>query len=157
MKRYVLYGLSVVVALSAAADVISPARALERVRDMAAVPSRVASLRGGSAVEPMLTVDAADGSGQAAVYVFSSRDKAGGYMVLSADDDARPLLGYADAGPCDADDMPSNMKAWLDFYAEEIAAMRAAGDDDNTGKYMAVGRPQRDPVTNAPKSAGSPP
>ena len=77
MKRYVLYGLSVVVALSAAADVISPARALERVRDMAAVPSRVASLRGGSAVEPMLTVDAADGSGQAAVYVFSSRDKAG--------------------------------------------------------------------------------
>lgn len=146
MKRYILYGLSAVVALSAAADVISPARALERVRDMAAVPSRVASLRGGSAVEPMLTVDAADGSGQAAVYVFSSRDKSGGYMVLSADDEARPLLGYADAGPCDADDMPSNMKAWLDFYAEEIAAMRAAGDDDSTGKYMAVGRPQRDPV-----------
>ncbi|MCM1222777.1 MAG: C10 family peptidase, partial [Lachnospiraceae bacterium] len=64
--------------------------------------------------------------GQPSTYIF---DKAGsaGYLVLSADDAAAPVLGYADEGTFDKDNIPDNMRYWLDMYAEEIAWARANG------------------------------
>ena len=53
-----------------------------------------------------------------AVYVFSSE---GRFLITSADDRVRSCLGYGD-GMIDAANIPCNVEAWLQGYADEIAA-----------------------------------
>lgn len=59
---------------------------------------------------------------QAALYVFAQED---GYVLVSADDRARTILGYAD-GAFDVQNMPENMRAWLQMYADEIARLASS-------------------------------
>ena len=54
-----------------------------------------------------------------AVYVFNGED---GFVLVSAEDDARAILGYSDHGRFDATDMPENMQFWLQMYADELAS-----------------------------------
>ena len=54
-----------------------------------------------------------------AVYVFNGED---GFVLVSAEDDARAVLGYSDHGRFDATDMPKNMQFWLQMYADELAS-----------------------------------
>ena len=58
----------------------------------------------------------------AAVYVFTSEN--GGFVLVSANDDSRTVLGYADKGTFDAENIPSNMHFWLQMYADEIAKIK---------------------------------
>lgn len=53
-------------------------------------------------------------------YVFSKGQDAG-FVIVSADDCVKTILGYADEGEFDATAIPSNMQVWLEHYAEEIA------------------------------------
>ena len=53
-----------------------------------------------------------------AVFVFNSTDK--GFVLVSAEDDARAVLGYSDEGTFDANNIPENMQFWLKMYADEI-------------------------------------
>ena len=54
------------------------------------------------------------------LYVFNV-DKDNGYVIVSNDDCAEPVLGYADKGSFDMQNIPENMRAWLQGYADEIA------------------------------------
>ena len=54
-----------------------------------------------------------------AVFVFNSTDE--GFVLVSAEDDARAVLGYSDEGTFDANDIPENMQFWLQMYADEMA------------------------------------
>ena len=54
------------------------------------------------------------------LYVFNV-DKDNGYVIVSNDDCAEPVLGYADKGSFDMQNIPENMLAWLQGYADEIA------------------------------------
>lgn len=59
-------------------------------------------------------------SDTAALYVFNtSNDK--GFVVVSADDNTRAVLGYTDRGTFSEASMPANMRFWLQMYADEIA------------------------------------
>ena len=53
-----------------------------------------------------------------AVYVFNSTDE--GFVLVSAEDNARAVLGYSDNGTFDANNIPENMQFWLQMYADEI-------------------------------------
>ncbi len=122
MKKLTLSLLCASMTLGATAEVLSPAEALQRA---AGSSSRIAAI-GSTATtpQPLMTVKASDEL--PAFYVFeNSADK--GYSIISADDIAIPLLGYSDEGSFDADEMPANMKSWLDFYAQQIATARANG------------------------------
>ena len=55
-----------------------------------------------------------------AVYVFNSTDE--GFVLVSAEDNARTVLGYSDEGIFDANNIPENMQFWLQMYADEMAA-----------------------------------
>ena len=59
-----------------------------------------------------------------AVFVFNSTDK--GFVLVSAEDDARAVLGYSDEGTFDANHIPENMQFWLKMYADE---MRRLGEE----------------------------
>ena len=55
-----------------------------------------------------------------AIYVFNGKED-DGFVLISAEDNARAVLGYADQGSFDSQNIPSNMQVWLQMYAEELA------------------------------------
>lgn len=59
-----------------------------------------------------------------AYYVFNvEQDK--GFVVVSGDDRTVPILGYGENGSFDVDNMPENMKAWLQGYVDQIEWLNA--------------------------------
>lgn len=56
-----------------------------------------------------------------ALYVFNTETADGGFVIVSADDNTRAILGYADNGTFSEENMPANMRFWLQMYADEIA------------------------------------
>lgn len=54
-----------------------------------------------------------------AVYAFDKKDNKG-FILLSADDVAAPVLGYSDSGNFSADEMPPQMEWWLAEYSRQI-------------------------------------
>ena len=65
-------------------------------------------------------------SSSAEYYVFNVGEH-DGYVVASGDDCVPAILGYADEGTIDVDNIPCNMQAWLDGYARQIRFMREKG------------------------------
>ena len=59
-------------------------------------------------------------------YVFNIGDGEG-YIIASGDDCAADILGYADSGCFDVNDIPCNMQAWLDEYGRQILSLQAQG------------------------------
>ena len=54
------------------------------------------------------------------LYVFNIKGN-GGFVIVSNDDRTMPILGFGDSGAIDPDNIPDNMRAWLQGYADEIA------------------------------------
>ena len=53
-------------------------------------------------------------------YVFNEADGKG-FVIVAGDDVAKPVLGYADEGSYDADNLPPAMAYWLECLNREIA------------------------------------
>ena len=53
-------------------------------------------------------------------YVFNVENE-GGFIIVSGDDCAYPILGYSFEGSFDPDNIPPAMKEWLQMYQDEIA------------------------------------
>ena len=51
------------------------------------------------------------------LYIFTTEQS---FVVMSADDCVQPVLGYSLTGSFAADDMPDNVRGWLQGYNEEI-------------------------------------
>lgn len=49
-----------------------------------------------------------------------------GFVIVSGEDAAKTILGYADEGSFRTDNMPENVRYWLNFYQQEIEALRDA-------------------------------
>lgn len=60
-------------------------------------------------------------SAEPALYVFNKPND-GGFVIVSADDNAVTILGYSDEGAFDSTYIPGNVQFWLDYYAERIAS-----------------------------------
>ena len=76
-----------------------------------------------------------------AVYVFNHTD--GGFVLVSAIDNSREVLGYNDNGRFDKNNIPKNMQFWLQMYADELAsvdktATRSVSAKAATSTYTAV-------------------
>ena len=66
------------------------------------------------------------------LYMFNV--SSGGFVIVSNDDQTVPILGFGESGSIDPDDLPDNMRAWLQGYAEQIAWLQNngnSGDDVN--------------------------
>ena len=64
-------------------------------------------------------------SGEALLYVFS-RNEDTGFVIVSGDDRAREVLGYSDTNTFDPENIPDNMKDWLNFYEAEIQLLKSS-------------------------------
>ena len=78
----------------------------------------------------------------AAYYIFNIGNNQG-FVVVSGDDRTEQILGYADNGTFDEQHMPSNMKAWLQSYADQIQAL------DRQGVTTAQRAPRKSPTRRA--------
>lgn len=63
---------------------------------------------------------------EASFYVFNRTD-APGFVIVAADDVAKPILGYSFTSSFKADNMLPNLKAWMSMYRKEIKDARNAG------------------------------
>lgn len=78
----------------------------------------------------------------AAYYIFNVGDNQG-FVVVSGDDRTEQILGYTDKGAFDEAKMPTNMRAWLQSYADQIQAL------DRQGVTTAQRAPRRSQATRA--------
>ena len=62
----------------------------------------------------------------ATYYVFNVGNN-GGYVIAAGDDCVPAILGYADEGCVNIDNIPCNMQSWLDEYARQIQLMQEKG------------------------------
>ncbi len=87
----------------------------------------------------------------AALYVFNA-ESTGGFVVVAGDDRVESILGYADEGSYDEANVPENMKAWLQGYADYIEHL-----DQIANTQPATTRPQPSPAPSLngyPAAAG---
>lgn len=113
MKKFYTFALLAMAVGSAAAAPLSPAEAWTRANNDSRMKAH-AKVYDTTPVYTLKTAKAAP-----AAYVFSA-DKNGGFMIVSADDVAIPVLGYSDKGDFDINNIPTQMKWWLDEYARQI-------------------------------------
>lgn len=59
----------------------------------------------------------------AAYYVFNATDNEG-FVLVAGDSRVGDILGYCDEGSFDEEQLPDNMRAWLQGYADQIEALR---------------------------------
>ena len=121
MRRTFLLLLTVILSTVAMAENVTSEQALEQARNF--IQKREADgsrpRRGASAAQQLSPAKQVSG-----LYVFNIANN-GGFVIVSNDDVAIPILGYSDSGSIDPDNMPENMKAWLQGYADEIAWAKA--------------------------------
>lgn len=130
MLKQLLTGLAAVaVATTMSAKPITPDEALSRLRESNARMSAP----GKSGKAPRLIHTTKTTKGNPAVYIFNQGDN-NGYMVLSADDAAYPLLGYSDNGNADAANLPPALEWWLGEYARQIEYVNENGISTETPK-----------------------
>lgn len=60
----------------------------------------------------------------------------GGWVILSGEDTAAPMLGYSDSGYFDYNALPEAMKWWLDQYSFEINAIRNSSKAYNSNENV---------------------
>ncbi len=104
-----------------------------------AVHNFVNRVQANSAQQPTLVYTRTDGD-TPLYYVFNRAGS--GYIIIAADDKAQTVLAYSNTQPFTSiDDVPDNMRAWLDNYARQI---RAAIDSPLA---QAPRRAQRQPIS----------
>ncbi|MBQ9586234.1 MAG: C10 family peptidase [Muribaculaceae bacterium] len=57
-------------------------------------------------------------------YVFN-KGKSNGYIIVSGDDKAAPVLGFSDEGTFDINNIPDGLQYWLDVYSQEMQYLRS--------------------------------
>lgn len=62
------------------------------------------------------------GAGQEPFYIFNVAN-GGGFVLVSADDQTVPILGYSTMGNIDLNNIPDNVSYWLESYAEQLRAL----------------------------------
>ena len=114
MKRTILLFLSVMMTVIMTAGDVTPQQALQQAQKfLQQTPSGMK--RSQAEVPQLKMVGRVSG-----LYVFNAEQNQG-YVIVSNDDRTVPILGYSETGTLDPDNMPCNMRAWLQGYADEIA------------------------------------
>ena len=139
MRRLLLLMLTIVVSTMVLAGDVTPQQAWEKAKEF--MQSREAT--GSRRAHGILTQ-----KGQASrvngLYVFNVSNN-GGFVIVSNDDRTYPILGFSDTGNLDLNNMPDNMRAWLQGYADEIAWLQQQNViiPDEFVKARKAGAPRR--------------
>lgn len=123
-KSSIIFGSLMAIALPLFAEQLTPEQALQRALTERSAPALRLTA---PAVRPdMKLTYIGSEAGFNGYYVFSGEKQ--GFCIVAADDVVdTPILGYSETGSFDGDNMPANVKWFLDGYTSEIKAMSARG------------------------------
>ena len=119
MKRLSFSLLSLCLALTAMAEPVGKQAALYTAQSYMLAKGKTISNDTPPAKAPRKANAMANGDNDAYYYVFNAGND-GGYVIVSGDDRTEPILGYVDHGTFDPDNIPDNMRSWLQLYADQI-------------------------------------
>lgn len=142
MKRFTMtVALLLMVAMPMMAERVSP----ETARKVAQT-----FLNNNGAKSAQLT-DLSKAAGFANLYIFNGEE---GFVVMSADDCVKPILGYSLTGKFVAEGMPENVRGWLQGYSDEIQSavdrrMKATGETTRLWKALVEGNNTKDAKVTA--------
>lgn len=147
-KSLLILSLGLGCAFGAAASPLTPEEALRRLSD--------SSTRGASIVSAeRLALTTRQTDGAPALYVFDNAHN-GGFVVLSADDVAAPLLGYSDTGSFDPSTMSPEMRWWLGEYSRQIEYAVKNGADKYLNLTTRADRAAIAPLVKSKWNQGAP-
>ena len=107
------------------------------------------SQRAGVAKAPRRLQDLSLASSGDAYHVFNI-GASNGFVIVSGSDLTPDIIGYTDEGAFDAQNIPDNMKAWLQEYANQIAWV------EKNGEQVTESKVRKAPATSTVKSAIAP-
>ena len=113
MKKLYVFVLSVIAVLAANAEPVSRSEALQKARQF--MPGKQFNANQASSRSKRVMAD------KEPFYIFNAEE--GGFVVISGDDRTVPVIGYSEKGKLLQDDMPDNLRNWLDGYAEQLQAI----------------------------------
>ncbi|MDE6528558.1 MAG: C10 family peptidase, partial [Muribaculaceae bacterium] len=123
MKKGLILMSLLMAATGGFARTLTPEEALQRVKNDNGMKR---ALQSDASASPQLVQTVRTSAGMPAVYLFNRSEDAG-YMLVSADDVAMPLLGYSDEPVAADGGLPPSMQWWMEQYALEIEQATAAG------------------------------
>lgn len=82
-------------------------------------------------------------------YVFNVGNQ-NGFVIVSGDDATKTILGYSNEGSFSVNNMPENVKGWLDFYRSEIKYVMESGLSVATSNSTAVSTSLQTTTTVSP-------
>lgn len=125
MKKAILAFVSFLAAVSAPAETVSHQRAAQ------AAAAALSTTKSG--VKPVLVWDGTDeatrGVADAPFYVFNN--PGGGFVIISGEDAAYPILGWSDKDSFTVEGMPAHIKSWFGTYARQMEYLRESGAEQS--------------------------
>jgi hypothetical protein len=113
MKKVLLTLLAFMVTVAMNAEQISKQQALQKAQQF---------MPGKQFGEARCFARSAGSSEREPFYVFNA-DGNQGFVIVSGDDRTTEILGYSNIGTLDMEQLPENLKWWLDSYARQIEAL----------------------------------
>ena len=140
MKKYFVLLLTLLLSSVSLADKVTEQEALQKAQKFFK-DKRIISrnLSRGSKAEQQPNASPED------YYVFNAEDK-GGFVIISGDDRTPEVLGYADSGNLDLDNLPPNLKGWLEGYSKQIKAIKNSNIAESRATSRTVTRAPKDPI-----------
>lgn len=117
MKRLLLILTLVCFVISGWADQITREQALRKAQQFLSQKGLPSSVK---VAETQMSRRRAQGISQPDYYYVFNNGQNQGFVIISGDDRAEIVLGYATSGSFDVDNIPCNMAAWLQGYADQI-------------------------------------
>ena len=114
MKRITLFLLSTVLALTVLAAPVEPKRA-------ATVAANFWASHAGTKAAAVQLVDRTAEWSYAGIYLFTNPD--GGFVLVAANDNATPILGYSMTGTLQPNALPEGLQGWLEGYQQQLEAL----------------------------------
>lgn len=121
MKKYFVLLLTLLLSSVSLADKVTEQEALQKAQKFfkdKRIISRKSLTRG-------LNAEQQPNASPEDYYIFNVEDE-GGFVIISGDDRTPEVLGYADSGIIDMDNLPPNLKGWLEGYSKQIKALKNA-------------------------------
>ena len=72
-------------------------------------------------------------------YIFNTKGKKG-FVIVSGDDRTEPILGYSDRGEISVENMPENLKYWLECYEVQMKTLNQANSAGARGVTRSASR-----------------
>ena len=119
MKKTFVFIIGLCIAIATSAEPIGKQAALYTARTfMQAKGKSIDAFQKPFRAAPQQDAQAAE-EADTYYYVFNAGND-GGYVIVSGDDRTEPILGYVEQGTFDPDNIPENMRSWLQLYADQI-------------------------------------